>query len=152
MSDADILGHLVTVDSIEVVTADSALRLSRSDDVLDLAKHMKATHSANLRQDKDLAKENGIIPTTIFGGFKATHVAASLDSVGIASDLTIDRHYVMSQVELHQHVLAELEALENNAQNAAVRQYLVTLIPALRDDLTRSEAVAAKKGFAHKHG
>src|SRR5689334_16393188 len=52
MSDADILGHLITIDSMEVATADSALRLSRSDDVLDLAKRMRATHSANFRQDR----------------------------------------------------------------------------------------------------
>jgi predicted outer membrane protein len=150
MSDADILGHLITVDSIEVVTADSALRLSKSDQVLDLAKRMKATHAANFRQDKDLAKQQNITPTTVFGGFNATHVAASLDSVGIASDLTIDRHYVVSQVELHRHVLAELEALQDRAQNAAVRQYLVTVIPTLRDDLSRAQTLAVQKGFERK--
>jgi predicted outer membrane protein len=152
MSDADILGHLITVDSIEVVAADSALRLSKSDDVLDLAKQMKALHNGAFKQEKDLAKEQGITPTTIFGGFKATHVAASLDSVGIASDLTIDRHYVMSQVELHQHLLAELDALQGNTKNAALRQQIVSMMPALRDGLSRAETLASKKGFQHKHG
>src|SRR5689334_10350053 len=114
MSDADILGHLITVDSMEIVAADSALRLSRSDDVLDLAKRMRAEHTANLKQDKDLAAQQNITPIRMFGGIRAAHVAASLDSVGIASDLTIDRHYVLSQIELNQHVLAELELLQNN--------------------------------------
>lgn len=150
MSDADILGHLITIDSMEVAASDSALRLSRSDDVLDLAKRMRAEHQANLRQDRDLAKQQNITPIEMFGGIRATHVAASLDSVGIASDLTIDRHYVMSQVELNEHVLAELELLQNNAQNSAVHEYVTTIMPAMRDALSRARAIAVKRGFERK--
>jgi len=152
MSDADILGHLITVDSMEVVAADSALRLSRSDDVLDLAKRMRAIHQANLQQDKDLAKQQDITPIRMFGGIRAAHVAASLDSVGIASDLTIDRHYVRSQVELQQHVLAELEILQNRAKNPAVHEYVMTIMPAMRDGLARARAIAKARGFQEKHG
>jgi hypothetical protein len=73
-----------------------------------------------------------------------------LDSVGIASDLTIDRHYVMSQVELNEHVLAELELLQNNAQNSAVHEYVTTIMPAMRDALSRARAIAVKRGFERK--
>jgi predicted outer membrane protein len=150
MSDADILGHFITVDSLEVATADSALRLSKSDAVLDLAKLMKASHSSAVRDDRDLAKQQGIRPIMVFGGFAATHVAASLDSVGIASEVTLDRHYVISQIELHQHVLAEMEILRNVAQNAAVRDHITAMMPVMRDHLARAEALAEKKGFVKK--
>jgi predicted outer membrane protein len=86
----------------------------------------------------------------VFGGFAATHVAASLDSVGVASELTLDRHYVVSQIELHQHVLAEFEILRNASQNAAVRDHITAMMPVMRDHLARAEALAEQKGFIKK--
>ena len=81
MSDADILGHLITVDSMELATADSAIRFSKRDDILAFARMMHAAHEANLQRDRDLAKQTGITPVTAFGGLRASHVAAMLDSV-----------------------------------------------------------------------
>ena len=150
MSDADILGHFLTIDSLEVATSDSALRLSKSDEVLDFAKLIRANHRQAYMDDKDLAKEQGILPIMIFGGFRTTHVAASLDSVGIASELTIDRHYVVSQIELHEHVISELEALQDVAQNKAVRDHITAMLPVMRDHLARAHALAMKKGFEKK--
>jgi len=150
LSDADIVGHLLTVDSMEVATADTTLRLSKSDDVLTYARLMHAAHTAHLQSDRDLAQRAGITPTSIFGGLRASHVAASLDSVRIASDATIDRHYVMSQVQLHEHVLAELETLEKVAKNDAVRQQVEAMIPMVRDHLSRAHALAVDKGYEKK--
>jgi predicted outer membrane protein len=150
MSDADILGHFITVDSLEVATADSALRLSKSDEILNFAKVVRAAHTDAMRSDKDLAKQQGITPLYIFGGFAATHVAASLDSVGIASEQTIDRHYVVSQIELHQHVLDELALLQGAAKNQAVRDHINRIIPVMRDHLAQAHALAVKKGFEKK--
>jgi predicted outer membrane protein len=150
MSDADILGHLITVDSLEVATADTALRLSKSDEVLAYAKLTRENALENLRRDRALARETGITPTPIFAGFKTTHAAAMLDSVSIASDTKIDRYYIMSQVGSDQHVLGELETLEGVAKNPALRDHIATMIPALRDHLARAHALAAQKGFEKK--
>jgi predicted outer membrane protein len=109
MSDADILGDFITVDSMEVATADSAMRILKTDDVLAYARLMHA-----------------------------------------ASDVTLDRHYVMSQVQLHQHVLAELEALQSVAKNPAVRDEIAATIPVVRDHLARAHAHAVEKGFGKK--
>jgi hypothetical protein len=56
----------------------------------------------------------------------------------------------MSQVELNEHVLAELELLQNNAQNPAVHEYVTTIMPAMRDALSRARAIAVKRGFERK--
>jgi predicted outer membrane protein len=150
MSDADILGHFITVDSMEVATADSAIRILKTDDVLAYARLMHAAHTEHWKHDRDVASQAGITPITIFGGLKASHVAASLDSVHAASDVTLDRHYVMSQVELHQHVLAELEELQKVAKNPAVRDEISATIPVVRDHLARAHALAVEKGFEKK--
>jgi predicted outer membrane protein len=152
MSDGDILGHLITVDSMEVATADSARRILKSDDMLDYAKMMRSAHSVSLERNRALAKETSITPIQMFGGLRASHVAASLDSVHLASDVQLDRHYIMSQVELHQHVLAELEALQNTAQNTALRERIAATIPAVRDHLARAHALAVHNGFEKKRG
>jgi predicted outer membrane protein len=152
MSDGDILGHLITVDSMEVATADSARRILKSDDMLDYAKMMRGAHSVSLERNRALAKDANITPIQMFGGLRASHVAASLDSVHLASDVQLDRHYVMSQVELHQHVLAELETLQGVAKNAALRERIAATIPAVRDHLARAHALAVHNGFEKKRG
>src|SRR4051812_4275767 len=48
MSDANILGHLITLDSLEVAAADSAVRFSKSDDVIAYAKRMHIEHTGDL--------------------------------------------------------------------------------------------------------
>jgi predicted outer membrane protein len=152
MSDADILGHFITVDSMEVATADSALRVIKTQDVLEFARLMKATHSENLMRDKQLAEQLGITPIKMFGGLRASHVAAALDSIRQASDLKLDYHYIMAQIELHQHVLAELEELRGVAKNPAVVQAIDGTIPMVRDHLARAHAIAVAHDFEKKRG
>jgi predicted outer membrane protein len=150
MSDADILGHFITVDSMQVATADTLVRLSKTDDVVTYAKLVRASHAQHLRVDSTLARQAGVIPTMLFGGLRASHVAAELDSTRLASDLTVDRHYIMSQIELNEHVLAELQVLEGVAQNPALREEIRSMMPVLRDHLARAHAIAIEKGFEKK--
>ncbi len=56
----------------------------------------------------------------------------------------------MSQVQLHQHVLAELEALQSVAKNPAVREEIANTMPIVRDHLSRAHALAVEKGFEKK--
>lgn len=150
MSDADILGHFITIDSMQVATADTLMRLSKTDDVVTYAKLVRAAHSQHLRVDSTMAHQANIIPTMLFGGLRASHVAAELDSTRLASDVTVDRHYIMSQIELNEHVLAELQILQNVAHDPALRSDIESLMPTLRDHLARAHAIAIEKGFEKK--
>jgi predicted outer membrane protein len=150
MSDADILGHIILIDSMEVATADSALRIARTDAVLSYARLMVAMHTTDLKAARSLGRQEGITPVQQFGGLRASHVAASLDSIRQASDLTLDRHYIMSQVELHQHVLRELETLQSTAQDAALRNQIAVMIPVVKDHLSRAHAIAVQRGYEKK--
>jgi putative membrane protein len=146
MSDANIVGHLLEVDSIEVAAADTAKKLSRSDDVLAFAKMMHLAHAGDEEKERDIARATGLIPTIDVAKLRSSHVARSLDSLRIASDLTIDRHYLMSQVQLHQHALAELEVLEGVARRSDIRDHIAELIPVVQDHLSRAQALAKAHG------
>jgi putative membrane protein len=147
MSDANIVGHLLEVDSIEIAAADTAIRLSKSDDVRSFAKMMNLTHGGDAQKEREIAKADGLIPTIDVAKLRSSHVARSLDSLRISSDLTIDRHYLMSQVQLHQHALAELEVLQSVARHPDIRQHVTELIPVVQDHLTRAQALAKAKGI-----
>jgi predicted outer membrane protein len=147
MSDANILGHLLEVDSIEVSAADTANRLSRSDDVLTYAKMMHLAHTGDAAREREIGHETGLIPTIDVTKLKASHVARQLDSLRVASNLTVDRHYLVSQVQLHQHVLSELEILQGVARRADLRQHIAELIPVVQDHLSRAQALARARAI-----
>src|SRR5579884_3211693 len=92
MSDAQILGHIILVDSMEVATADSTIRIAMTDQVLGYARLMRDTHQQDWAATRALAKERGITPVQQVGGLGASHIATQLDSMTQASDLTLDRH------------------------------------------------------------
>ena len=146
-SDANILGHLYQNDSMEVGIGQAALRRSRNDAVLNYAKLMVLDHTTAMKMDKSLGKSTGVGLTMIVGEMAKSHMGVSVDSVDIASDLTVDRHYVMSQVEMHQHMLAELRTLREVAQNQAIREQIDAEIPAVREHLAKAHAIARKIGF-----
>jgi predicted outer membrane protein len=147
MSDANILGHLATMDSIEVSMSEWTAGLSKSDAVLKYAKEMDATYRNNLNRDHQLAQQTGIGMTTMAGELKRSHIGPSLDSVQIASDLNLDRLYLLSQVQFHRHMLDELQTLEPAAKHPAIRAHIAAAIPIQQDQLMRARAIAISKGF-----
>lgn len=150
MADAMILGNMVTADSLELVTADSLLRISRTDAIVDYARMMKVDHGNSMKSTRELGKAIGLTPVTVVGGLRASHVAAALDSVRFASDLTVDRRYMLSQIMLHEHVIAELQEVKNTTQNERIRDHIEMMIPMMREHLARAHAIAVDKGFEKK--
>jgi predicted outer membrane protein len=150
MPDATILGNMVTADSLEIVTADSLLRISKTDAVVDYARMMRVDHANGMKHVRDLSKAIGLTPVTVVGGLRASHVAAALDSVRFASDATVDRRYITSQIMLHEHLLAELQELKGIAQNEQIRDHIAMTIPMVREHLARAHAIAVDKGFEKK--
>jgi predicted outer membrane protein len=146
MSDANILGHLMAVDSLEVTIADTALRHIKSDDVVTYAKMMHIAHADDWKGLKDLAGTTGIVPTVDVTKLRSSHVAAGLDSVRKTSDITKDQQFIRSQIELHQHALAELQVLEGVAKASALRSHVTDMIPVVRDHLARAMMLAKPLG------
>jgi predicted outer membrane protein len=146
MSDANILGHLMALDSLEVTMADTALRHIRSGDVGAYAKMMHLMHNDDWKELRDLAGASGLIPTIDVTKLSSSHIAAGIDSIRKTSDITKDQIFMRAQIDLHRHALAELQILEGVARNTALRQHIADMIPAVRDHLARARMIAKPLG------
>lgn len=146
MSDGNILGHLMVVDSFEVTLSDTALYHLKTDQVTTYAKLMHLAHNDDWKALKDLAASTAITPTVDVTGLKSSHLFASIDSVRKTSDMTKDQLYIRQQIELHQHALAELQVLQGVARNTALRQHITVMIPVVRDHLARAKAIGRTIG------
>jgi predicted outer membrane protein len=147
MSDANILGHLATMDSVEIDLSEWTAGLSKSDAVTAYAKQMDATYRNKLNRDHQLGQETGIGLTTMAGELKRSHIGPAVDSVRNASDASLDRHYMLSQVQFHEHMLGELAILQSTAQHPKIREHIAAQIPILQDELSRARAIAVSKGY-----
>jgi predicted outer membrane protein len=146
MSDANILGHLMTLDSLEITLSDTALYHVKTDDVGAFAKMMHLAHEDDWKALRDIAGTTGLVPTIDVGKLRSSHVAAGLDSVRKTSDITKDQQYIRAQIELHQHALAELQVLDGVARNRMLRDHVSAMIPVVRDHLARAMAIAKPLG------
>src|SRR3954468_942732 len=147
MSDGNILGHLMVVDSLEVTLSDTALYHIKTGTVGDYAKMMHLAHSDDWKALKDIAANSGLVPTIDVMKLRSAHVAAGIDSVRKTSDITKDQQFMRAQIELHQHALAELQVLEGVARNQALRSHITAMIPVVRDHLARAMAMAKPLGI-----
>jgi predicted outer membrane protein len=150
MSDANILGHLASVDSFEVALSDSAILKSKSDTVLGYARTMRSMHLGSRTAARQIGKDLNLPLTTIAGEMRRTHVFAPEDSLANASELTVDRHYLQQQIELHDHMLAELSVLQDVAKDDRVRENVRGRIPVVQSHLDYARQVAKAKGVSTK--
>ena len=150
MSDANILGNLVAADSFEVTLSDSAITHSQSDVVLAYAREVRASHLSSMSAARQIGRQTGIGVTMIVNGLSRRHVFAPEDSVTTASDYTIDRHYIVQQVEMHRHMLAELTMLQDVAKDQRVKDHVGAAIPVEQAQLDKAYALAKAKGVQVK--
>ncbi|HEX3866166.1 MAG TPA: DUF4142 domain-containing protein [Gemmatimonadaceae bacterium] len=150
MSDANILGHLAIMDSVQIVLSDWTVNYSKSDAVTAFAKETDARYRKNLDVDHKLGQETGIGLTTMTGELHRSHIGPSIDSVIVSSDITLDRHYLMSELEWDQHMLGELAILEATARHPAIRDHIAAQIPVIQGELDRARSLAAARGIISK--
>jgi putative membrane protein len=148
MTDPNILGHVAMSDSVEVVMAQFAEQRTKNDDVLNFARQMDVDHSTDLQALRNLAQTSGIGMHTMVGELKASHMGKMVDSIGPQiSEITFDRNYIISQVQMHQHVLAELQTLQGVTQNATLRDHINAMIPTVQEHLNKARDLAHKYDY-----
>src|SRR5205085_8987349 len=118
-----------------VALSDSAILKSKSDTVLGYARAMRSAHLASRTAARGIGKELNLPLTTIAGEMKRTHMFAPEDSLANASETQVDRHYLQQQIEMHQHMLAELNVLGSVAKNDRVRENVMSRIPVVQAHL-----------------
>jgi predicted outer membrane protein len=151
MTDPNILGHIAMNDSVEIVMAQFAEHRTKNDDVLNFAREMDVDHSSDIAAERTLGTTSGVGIHTLANELKASHMGPMVDSVGPQiSEMTFDRNYILSQVEMHQHMLGELEVLQGVAKNDMVRDHVRAVIPVVQSHLDRARAIAKKYDYGHK--
>jgi predicted outer membrane protein len=151
MTDPNILGHMAMGDSVEIVMAQFAEHRTKNDDVLNFARMMDVDHSTHLAAERTLGTTSGVGIHTLANELKASHMGPMVDSIGPQiSELKFDRNYILSQVQMHQHMLGELEVLQDVAKNDMVRDHVRATIPIVQAHLDRAREIAKKYDYGHK--
>jgi len=151
MTDPNILGHIAMADSVEAVMAQFAERRTKNDDVLEFARMMDVDHSNHLNADRTLGATSGVGIHTLANELKMSHMGQMVDSIGPQiSELKFDRNYILAQIQMHEHMLGELDVMEDVAQNDMVRDHVKATIPVVAAHLERARAIAKKYDYGHK--
>src|SRR5205085_2840825 len=124
MTDANIAGHLVAGDSLEIAMSAPASGRAQNADVRNFAQRMVNEHTAHLDSVRVAMGNAHIMPmratfdTTdaAIGGRMMNHLA----TVASVANSDYDRQFMRSQVALHQHMLSDLDAFRNQATPSAL--------------------------------
>jgi predicted outer membrane protein len=151
MTDPNILGHMAMADSVEIVMAQFAQRRTKNDDVLQFARMMDVDHSNHLNAERTLGTTSGVGIHTLANELKVSHMGQMVDSIAPQiSELKFDRNYILAQIQMHEHMLGELEVMEDVAKNDMVRDHVKGTIPVVAAHLDRARAIAKKYEFGTK--
>jgi putative membrane protein len=151
MTDPNILGHMAMADSVEIVMGKLALNRSKTDAVDNFARQMISDHTASLDAEHAIARHDGMGMQTMVGELNVSHMGPMVDSVGpTISEATFDRNYLLSQVQMHRHILAELQTLQDVARDPAVREHVVAAIPVVTQHMNRAHDLAVQRGYMKK--
>jgi putative membrane protein len=142
MTDANILGHLATEDSLEVAMAQVARRRTQNAAVSGFARRMILEHSTSLLDLKAIADRRGLSMQIAPGDTNAIVMFRLLDSLKTTTpDGGFDRWYITSQIDVHQRLLAELQTLHDVARDESLKRHIEAEIPVARSHLARAVAI-----------
>ena len=124
MTDANIAGHLVAGDSLEIAMSAPASGRAQNADVRNFAQGMVNEHTAHLDSVRFAMGNAHIVPMragfdtadAAIGGRMMNHLA----TVASVAHSSYDRQFMRSQVALHQHMLGELDAFRSQATPSAL--------------------------------
>jgi predicted outer membrane protein len=148
MTDANILQHMTMSDSLEIAMANVALQHTQRNSVRRLARTIIADHSRSLSTGRTIARQNDIPLQLAPGDTSGMHGYMMLDRLQNAGT-DFDRIYLGSQIRLHRHMLAELEALRSSARSTPVRQHVLDDIEPVQRHLDQAQQIATSLGYTY---
>lgn len=141
LSDAEIASVAVTANQIDVNYAAIAAKKSKNAGVLRFAKTMADDHSAVIKTATKLVtklkvtpKNNAVTESLNAGALKTTK------DLNAKSGKAFDKAYIANEVAYHKAVIGAVETLLiPQAQNAALKSLLETVLPVLKTHLEHAE-------------
>jgi predicted outer membrane protein len=146
-TNANIVSHLATGDSLEVALSQAGADRARSAAVRDFARRMVSEHSAHMQTGMQLAAQGGITPSPspadTADAVMATHTSSRLS--GVSDSAQFDRQFMRAEVMMHQHMLHELMMVRPQASGAAL-QLVDQTIPVVRAHLADAQSIWRQVG------
>lgn len=152
-TDANIVAHIVTGDSLEAEIARLAETRATSTAVRDYARTLVTEHTANRQETIALAndEDTGNQPHPSDPG--ATHLGNTLTELqNMASGEAWDRTFMMHQLMHHHHELLGLRVLKDVARDDDLEQQIDKIMPVIQRHLDQGRTVATGLGMTVSSG
>ena len=78
-------------------------------------------------------------------GAHLLRIVSALNNNAFGTDF--ERQYMLSQIQLHEHMLAELQAMRGIVNDDALRQHIDADIPVVQSHLSSAQRIAAQLGY-----
>jgi putative membrane protein len=148
LSDAEVLGVVLTANDGEVQMADQALKKAKSKDVKDFAAMMKTHHTQGMTKTKGVATKTKMTTTdSDLSSFLKSDTEKTIKDLKDKEGTDFDKAYMDSQVAAHKAVLAAIDnRLVPSAQNADVKSLLTETRKIVAEHITKAEDIQKKLG------
>jgi putative membrane protein len=135
MTNANIMAHVATGDSLEIALSRAGAARARNDAVRAFANRMVSEHSQHLQTGRRFAMQAGIMPMPAVPDSGDARLATRMMN-GLSRDAQADydRSLMRDEVMMHQHMLRDLEMLRPQA-DGATREFIDQTLPVVRQHL-----------------
>jgi putative membrane protein len=147
LSDAEVLGVVLTANDGEVMMADQAIKKATSKDAKDFAMMMKTHHSQGLTKTKSIATKTkiGTADSDVTSFLKSDTDKTIKDLRDNKEGHDFDVAYIDAQLAAHKAVLAAIDnRLVPSAQNADVKSLVNETRRTVADHIAKAEDVQKK--------
>ncbi len=141
LTDPEVASVAVTANQIDIDYAAIALKRSSNSEVLNFAKTMTKDHQAVIGQAVELAKKLNVTPRTndltkkLLADAEKTKKRLNAQKAG-----AFDKAYINNEVAYHKAVIDAVEkVLIPETDNAELKSFLETILPALKTHLAHAE-------------
>jgi putative membrane protein len=153
MSNANIVAHLATGDSLEIALSQAGAARAQNQAVRDFAQRMVTEHSQHMQMGQQMAAQAGIAPSPLPADTAdvamATNVMNRLSSAQAGANY--DRQLMRAEVMMHQHMLHELNLVQPQSSGAA-RQLVDQTIPVVQQHLNDARRIWQQVGGGDNAG
>ena len=143
MTDANVVAIILAANNTDLSYARLVPSRARSAEVKAFAQRMTTDHTLLNARVNDIAMRNGITAddNAISLDFR-DHSAARRDVLRELQGARFDSTYVANEVQYHQELLAAIDgALSPNTRTAELREFVISLKPAVSAHLAHAEAI-----------
>ena len=146
LGDADIANVIHEVNAGEIAAGKIAQTKASNADVKAYAREMVQAHTAMDKKGAKISGEQGATNAAIRDSVVSANQAMGSQLQSANSGASFDKAYIDGQVMGHQNTLNFLQAAQNQAQNADLKQMITAAIPDVQKHLERAQALQSKVG------